>query len=613
MNMSSSQQTKNIKKGRIICLAFVIVVLALFLEAGILYNVNIKNANKTSQFFLKQAISVIEKNERTEKEMIQSLKEDYIVRAKAVSYIIDANPKAEKDLNELKKIAKLISVDEIHLFDTKGKIYSGTVPKYYGYSFESGKQLEYFKPMLQNKKRTMCQDVTPNTSEGKSMMYAITWNEAGTHMVQVGIEPVRLINEVKQNAIFNVVNNMPMYKGLSIYVANQESGVIYGATDKSKVGKKLDEVGFPEEKINQNQVKTEHLTIDGKRYNCTFEKSGEYVVGVTFDMSADDENNGIAILIVGIYLSLATACILFVISRSLKRKEEVAILSYTSNIDELTECFNRRAYERDILTLSKEVEFIYISMDVNGLKIVNDSLGHMAGDELLKGAAFCMKQCFEPYGKVYRVGGDEFIAILHVNADQFEEIREKFYEVVKGWSGQQTDSLTISCGAVSSTEQEWNSISEIVDMADIRMYEKKAMYYGENGVDRRGQPAPYVTLCKLYSEILKVNLNKDNYKVLNITEGINIADNVEEQNCLSEWLQKPVEEGTIYAEDLKEYIRQTRTEYLKEYFDKGKNVLTISYRRKVDGEYKRVTLDVLASDTYVASHREVFLYVKYWE
>ena len=613
MNMNNRQLKKNKKWGRIICLAFVVVILALFLEAGVLYSINTKNADNTSQVYLKQIISILEENEQTETQMMQSLKEDYIVRAKAVSYIIDAKPEVEKDREELKKIAKLMAIDEIHLFDARGKIYGGTVPKYYGYDFDSGEQIGYFKPMLQNKKRTMCQDVTPNTSEGKSMMYAMTWNDAGTHMVQIGIEPVRLIDEVKQNSIPNVVNNMPVYKGVSIYVANQESGVIYGATDKSVQGKLLDEVGFSRKKICKERIVRQSIKIDEKRYYCNFEKSGDYIVGVTFDMSADKESNGTALVVVGVYLSLATAGILFMVSRGLKRKEQVALLSYTSNIDELTECFNRRAYERDILTLSKEAEFIYISMDVNGLKIVNDSLGHTAGDELLKGAAFCMKQCFEPYGKVYRVGGDEVIAIVHMNSEELEEIRKKFYELVKGWSGQQTDSLTISCGAVSSTEQEWNSISEIVDMADIRMYEKKAMYYGENGVDRRGQPAPYVTLCKLYSEILKVNLNRDAYKVLNITEGINIADNVEEQNCLSEWLQKPVEEGTIYAEDLKEYIRQTKLEYLKEYFDQGKNVLTISYRRKVDGEYKRVTLDVLASDAYAHSHREVFLYVKYWE
>lgn len=84
-----------------------------------------------------------------------------------------------------------MSVDEIHLFDETGCITSGSVPKYFGYSFDSGTQMSYFKPMLTDKSLTMCQDVTPNTSEGKAMMYAITWNEAGTMMVQVGLKPLR--------------------------------------------------------------------------------------------------------------------------------------------------------------------------------------------------------------------------------------------------------------------------------------------------------------------------------------------------------------------------------------------------------------------------------------
>ena len=61
--------------------------------------------------------------------------------------------------------------------------------------------------MLTDKSLTMCQDVTPNTSEGKAMMYAITWNEAGTMMVQVGLKPQRLLDELKQNEISTVVSD----------------------------------------------------------------------------------------------------------------------------------------------------------------------------------------------------------------------------------------------------------------------------------------------------------------------------------------------------------------------------------------------------------------------
>ena len=64
------------------------------------------------------------------------------------------------------------------------------------------------------------------------MMYAITWNESKTHMVQVGITQKRLLKELKQNQISNVVADMPVYKGMEIYVVNSKTKIIEGATDK---------------------------------------------------------------------------------------------------------------------------------------------------------------------------------------------------------------------------------------------------------------------------------------------------------------------------------------------------------------------------------------------
>ena len=111
---------------------------------------------------------------------------------------MDAKPEVEYDIDKHQKIASLMSVDEIHFIDDTGTIYSGSIPKYFGYSFDSGEQMAFFKQMLNNKDLTLCQDVTPNTAEAKEMIYAITWNESKTHMVQVGITPKRLLKELKQ-------------------------------------------------------------------------------------------------------------------------------------------------------------------------------------------------------------------------------------------------------------------------------------------------------------------------------------------------------------------------------------------------------------------------------
>ena len=194
-------RTSDMKKrlSGIILITGGIVLVAMVIQAVILSFINNRSFDRTSQVLLDQVSNVIEKNKASEEDLIDSLKEDYMVRAKAVAYIVDAKPEVANNVDELRKIAALISVDEVHLFNTDGVIYAGTNPEYFGYSFDSGEQMAYFKPMLDDKNLTMCQDVTPNTSNGKKMMYAITWNDDGTKMIQVGIEPRRLLNEVKQN------------------------------------------------------------------------------------------------------------------------------------------------------------------------------------------------------------------------------------------------------------------------------------------------------------------------------------------------------------------------------------------------------------------------------
>ena len=158
----------------------------------------------------------------------------------------------------------------------------------------------------------------------------------------------------------------------------------------------------------------------------------------------------------------------------------------------MTKTFQRYAW---ILNL-----FIF-SMDVNGLKIINDRQGHAAGDELICVAASCMKSRFDRYGKVYMNRVEMNLQQFYLwKAEQFEWIRRQFDGDIKYWSCNRIKELSISYGYVSSSECQWGSMKEISDVADIRMYEEKAMYYKKNGVDRQGQPAAYVALYIGYTD-----------------------------------------------------------------------------------------------------------------
>lgn len=453
------------RKRKILILSITIVAVALILETCILQYVNDKNAQTTSNVLLNRVIAVIDKNESSESEFVKSLKDDYIVRAKAISYIADAKPEVEYNIDELQKIASLMSVDEIHFIDDTGTIYSGSIPKYFGYSFDSGEQMAFFKQMLNNKDLTLCQDVTPNTAEAKEMMYAITWNESKTHMVQVGITPKRLLKELKRNQISNVVADMPVYKGMEIYVVDAKTKKILGATDASWVGN------------------TAHFNHKGYRF--VKRKHGDYIVAVCMLESMNAQTNIVAILIVGIYLTLASCLLVFMLSRVLKEKYEKEKYMYTSNTDELTKCFNRRAYDSDMEKLDLNTEWVYISLDLNGLKKANDTLGHSAGDELICAAANCMKFAFASYGKIYRIGGDEFVALIQESVSNIDSILQVFDTTIRDWHGKYSNSISVSYGVVKSSEQDFDSIHSVSKLADERMYKSKSEYYNISGNDRR--------------------------------------------------------------------------------------------------------------------------------
>ena len=175
-----------------------------------------------------------------------------------------------------------------------------------------------------------------------------------------------------------------------------------------------------------------------------------------------------------------------------KRKEEHLIrISLT---DELTRLYNRRCYEEEIAAIHEkgmDDDLALISADVNGLKPVNDSLGHNAGDELICGAAACLLSAVGSRGKVYRTGGDEFMAIVH--ADDCPALIRDIRGKAAAWRGIMVDTLSISAGYAARADHPGANLEELERLADQAMYEDKAGYYERAGIDRRHPNLPACT------------------------------------------------------------------------------------------------------------------------
>lgn len=294
----------------------------------------------------------------------------------------------------------------------------------------------------------------------------------------------------------------------------------------------------------------------------------------------------------------------------IKRKEEDLI--YQSNTDELTGAYNRRAYEEAVTELEQSglrKDFVYISVDVNGLKAVNDTIGHKAGDELIQGAYACLAGTVGAYGKVFRTGGDEFIVLAGACREKLTNVLEELNSVTERWSGSLVDSLAMSYGYVTGEEAGDMSIHDIALLADKRMYEDKNAYYRKKGIDRRGQRDAHTALCALYTKILKINITDDTYQIVNM----DISEQTEEKGFsdkISVWLRLFGETGQVHPDDLNEYLDKTDLSYLDEYFSDNKTSVHIFYRRRFGDIYKHVMMEMIPANDYRDDSKSLYLYVK---
>jgi len=163
------------------------------------------------------------------------------------------------------------------------------------------------------------------------------------------------------------------------------------------------------------------------------------------------------------------------ITDRVKRDKEIEYLSYN---DQLTGVYNRRYYEDKFVELdSKEnLPLSLIMGDVNGLKLVNDSFGHLVGDELLRKVAAIMKKACRSSDIITRIGGDEFVILLPNTSEKHaEQIIDRINQYAKEEKAESID-ISISFGFGTKTKTDQSLIELFVEIED-EMYRKK-LYEG---------------------------------------------------------------------------------------------------------------------------------------
>jgi diguanylate cyclase (GGDEF)-like protein len=176
-----------------------------------------------------------------------------------------------------------------------------------------------------------------------------------------------------------------------------------------------------------------------------------------------------------------------VLARSYRDQQRLAALATR---DALTGLYNRRGFYGYLAQWSSwSARYSHplgvLLVDVDYFKVVNDTLGHPAGDEALKSISDALRRAVRGSDLVGRYGGDEFAILApETTGEELAELAERVLEMVRSTRFQasgETMELSVSIGAASASGAESVTAEELLSAADKSLYEAK-----NAGRDRAG-------------------------------------------------------------------------------------------------------------------------------
>lgn len=201
-------------------------------------------------------------------------------------------------------------------------------------------------------------------------------------------------------------------------------------------------------------------------------------------------------MLVGILLFTLTQCA-YIVAHYIRVLQEDRIKISESRIheqmamfDTLTGLPNRRSFEKKIEEIEADSaatkDVVLVMLDLNGLKRVNDQYGHSAGDDLIVSAANVIRVTYGLYGTCYRIGGDEFVAILEAPPISMFSLDDQLEKNIAKRNANSQWALSIAKGESHLIAPDGSrlSISDWKQEADVNMYRDKVSMSGSRSLER---------------------------------------------------------------------------------------------------------------------------------
>lgn len=254
-------------------IALVFMILVIFSVQSLIMQ---KTAANTALTRIDDVISRLVVNDAETQNIIDQLNSDFISKADSFAEMIALDPSIIEDMDRLNEIAAMLDVDELHVTDEKGVIQWGTVPEYFGFDFAASDQAKEFMPILNDTSLKIAQDAQPNGAEGKYFQYVSVARKDKTGIVQVGITPTRLQNQIEKTSIANVLADITVGNNGYVMAVNKANGTVAAHKNAELIGQNYADIGISEKLMKGGRGIV--AKIDGESMICSTGETEDYVL-----------------------------------------------------------------------------------------------------------------------------------------------------------------------------------------------------------------------------------------------------------------------------------------------------------------------------------------------
>lgn len=406
-----------------------IAILILFALNTVVAVISIRNQQyRTFSNKLDQIIQTMKNNDTELDSINENLNTDYLTRAKATAYILEHNEEVFQSVGQLKNLASLLDVDEIHVIDDKGYIIYSSVAKYIGLDFHDDDQTAEFLSILEDydESNYYIQEERPNAAEDKVMKYVAVARRGQKGIVQVGLVPGRQKKETQRNTYEYIFSLFPTDEGEELFSIDCKQNVLTalsGGMLEAKLQKR-----YTVERFQDCEHGAVRKKQDGSYWYVVTREYKDTLIGASIPIRIVLRNLAYNIFTTLFCLVCVEGIILLLLNYLLKSKVINGVHAILKDLERLS----GGNYDT-VVDVGGNPEFEQLSQGINQMvqSVINSS-DRIAKIVELSGLPFVAFEYQASWDHVYVTKGlKEVLNLSEEDIDYFYEDKQRFVEWIR--------------------------------------------------------------------------------------------------------------------------------------------------------------------------------------